>query len=226
MPIIASLVGHIYNIQIHDVFSRLSFQHDHARSFGQSCYYLRMDNRTDRARLLIPSRGRPRFSIRYCDHFKPDRRDPNSSQDIGNECDLICSIVFFGSIRSQQDSGRMVWQIIKSRMHLPDGSWVRLQQNEAFVEAFRKIVKGSEVWQRRLAIEKLKNQYKWTVSELLRSAREEMTYRTQFFYRIALHGFACDSRKATNSRAVITVGWNALPVTWRRSRLRRRKKIV
>ena len=113
MPIIASLVGYIYNIQIHDVFSRLSFQHDHARSFGQSCYFFRMDNRTDRTRLLIPSRGRPRFSIRYCDHFQPDRRDPNSSQDIGNECDLICSIVFFESIRSQQDSGRMVWQIIQ-----------------------------------------------------------------------------------------------------------------
>jgi hypothetical protein len=44
-------------------------------------------------------------------------------------------------------------RLAKSRMHLPDGSWVRLQQNEAFVEAFRKIVKGSEVWQRRLGIE-------------------------------------------------------------------------
>jgi hypothetical protein len=64
----------------------------------------------------------------------------------------------------------------KSRIHLPDGTWVRLRQKEAFVEAFRKIVNGSEVWKRRLAIEKLKYQYKWTVSELLRLAREETTY--------------------------------------------------
>lgn len=141
---------------------------------------------------------------------------------------VISSAPSYFSGASVHSKIRDAWygRFSKSRMHLPDGSWVRLQQNEAFVEAFRKIVKGSEVWQRRLAIEKLKNQYKWTVSELLRSAREEMTYRTQFFYRIALHGFACDSRKATNSRAVITVGWNALPVTWRRSWIRRRKKIV
>jgi hypothetical protein len=53
-PIMASLIGYLYNIQIDDVFSRLPFQHQDAGSFDQVCYFFRMDNRTDRTCLLIP----------------------------------------------------------------------------------------------------------------------------------------------------------------------------
>lgn len=58
-------------------------------------------------------------------------------------------------------------RISLSRIHLPDGGWVQLRQNEAFVKAFQETVKGSEFWQRRLAIEKLRHHYKVLVSELL-----------------------------------------------------------